>query len=29
MTTPWLAPGGGYYEIDLTGSTPVAGWSLF
>jgi len=28
-TTPWLAPGGGYYEIDLTGSTPVAGWSLF
>jgi hypothetical protein len=26
--TPWLAPGGGYYEIDLTGSTPIAGWSL-
>lgn len=24
--TPWLAPGGGYYEIDLTGPTPVDNW---
>jgi len=27
-STPWQAPGGGYYEIDLTGATPIAGWSL-
>ncbi len=26
--TPWQAPGGGYYEIDLTGSTAVASWAL-
>jgi hypothetical protein len=26
--TPWLAPGGGYYEIDLTGSPGVASWTL-
>jgi hypothetical protein len=26
--TPWLAPGGGYYEIDLTGETAVASWTL-
>jgi hypothetical protein len=26
--TPWLAPGGGYYEVDLTGSTSVASWTL-
>jgi hypothetical protein len=25
--TPWLAPGGGYYEIDLTGATAVASWA--
>jgi hypothetical protein len=24
--TPWQAPGGGYYDIDLTGATAVAGW---
>lgn len=26
--TPWLAPGGGYYEIDLTAAPTVAGWTL-
>ena len=26
--TPWLAPGGGYYELDLTGSPSVASWTL-
>jgi hypothetical protein len=26
--TPWLAPGGGYYEIDLTAAQAVAGWML-
>jgi hypothetical protein len=26
--TPWVAPGGGYYELDLTGSPAVAAWSL-
>lgn len=26
--TPWLAQGGGYYEIDLTGAHTVASWSL-
>jgi hypothetical protein len=26
--TPWLAPGGGYYEIDLTGTPAVASWTL-
>ncbi len=26
--TPWLAPGGGSYEIDLTASPAVAGWTL-
>jgi hypothetical protein len=25
--TPWQAPGGGYYEIDLTGPTAVSGWA--
>jgi hypothetical protein len=25
---PWLASGGGYYEIDLTAPPAVAGWSL-
>ena len=27
-STPWQAPGGGYYEIDLTGSPAVAGWTM-
>jgi hypothetical protein len=26
--TPWLAPGGGYYEVDLTAPPAVAGWTL-
>lgn len=26
--TPWLAPGGGFYEVDLTGAPAVAGWTL-
>jgi len=26
--TPWVMPGGGYYEIDLTGTAAVAGWTL-
>jgi hypothetical protein len=26
--TPWQAPGGGYYEIDLTGPAAVASWTL-
>lgn len=26
--TPWLAPGGGYYELDLTGAPAVASWTL-
>ncbi|MCE9579254.1 MAG: hypothetical protein K8W52_39385 [Deltaproteobacteria bacterium] len=25
--TPWLAGGGGYYEIDLTGPAAVSGWT--
>jgi len=28
-TTPWLASGGGYYEIDLTAPPAVATWSMF
>ena len=27
-TTPWQAPGGGYYQIDLSGSAAVAAWTL-
>ena len=27
-TTPWASPGGGYYEIDLTGPPAVTGWTL-
>jgi hypothetical protein len=27
-STPWQAPGGSYYQIDLTGSTAVASWAL-
>lgn len=26
--TPWQMPGGGYYEIDLTGAQAVIGWTL-
>ena len=26
--TPWLAPGGGFYEIDLTAAPAVSGWTL-
>jgi hypothetical protein len=26
--TPWQVPGGGYYQIDLTASSAVAGWTL-
>jgi hypothetical protein len=26
--TPWLTPGGGYYEIDLTGAPDVTSWTL-
>jgi hypothetical protein len=26
--TPWQAPGGGYYEIDLSGATAVSAWAL-
>jgi hypothetical protein len=26
--TPWQAPGGSYYEIDLTGALDVSAWSL-
>jgi hypothetical protein len=26
--TPWQMPGGGYYEIDLTGPQSVASWTL-
>jgi hypothetical protein len=26
--TPWQMPGGGYYEIDLTGSLAVSAWTL-
>lgn len=26
--TPWQTPGGGYYEIDLTGPQDVASWAL-
>lgn len=26
--TPWLAPGGGFYEIDLTTDPAVSGWTL-
>jgi len=27
-TTPWVSPGGGYYEIDLTQPPPVTSWTL-
>ena len=27
-TTPWMAPGGGYHEIDLTADPAVTGWTL-
>ena len=27
-STPWLAPGGDYYEVDLTGAPAVTGWAL-
>lgn len=27
-TTPWVAPGGGYYEVDLTQPAPVTAWTL-
>ena len=26
--TPWIMPGGGFYEIDLTGAAAVASWTL-
>ncbi|HEV7556682.1 MAG TPA: hypothetical protein VGO00_14555 [Kofleriaceae bacterium] len=26
--TPWLATGGGYYEIDVTGPQAIASWTL-
>lgn len=26
--TPWVAPGGGFYEIDLAGDPAVSGWTL-
>ena len=26
--TPWQAPGGGYYEVDLTAAPAVTGWTL-
>jgi hypothetical protein len=26
--TPWLAGGGGFYEVSLTGSSSVSGWTL-
>ena len=26
--TPWQTPGGGYYQLDLTGSPAVADWTL-
>ncbi len=26
--TPWVAPGGGYFEVDLTGTPAVSGWTL-
>ncbi len=26
--TPWISPGGGYYEVDLTGTPAVSGWTL-
>lgn len=25
--TPWQAPGGGYYEIDVTGAPAISGWT--
>lgn len=25
--TPWVTPGGGYYQIDLTAAPAIAGWS--
>ena len=28
LERPWQMPGGGYYEIDLTGAQAVAGWTL-
>jgi hypothetical protein len=27
-STPWMAPGGDYYEVNLTGAPAVTGWSL-
>ncbi len=27
--TPWQVPGGGYFEIDLTGSSAVASWTQY
>jgi hypothetical protein len=27
-STPWQAPGGDYYEVDLTGAPAVTGWTL-
>jgi hypothetical protein len=27
-STPWMAPGGDYYEVDLTGAPAVTGWAL-
>jgi hypothetical protein len=27
-TTPWVAPGGGYFEIDLTQPPPMSGWAV-
>ena len=26
--TPWVAPGGGYFEIDLTQPPPMSGWAV-
>jgi hypothetical protein len=26
--TPWVAPGGGYHEIDLTADPAIAGWAV-
>jgi hypothetical protein len=26
--TPWMTPGGGYYDIALTGSPAISGWTL-
>ena len=27
-TTPWVAPGGGWFEIDLTQPPPMIGWAI-